>query len=185
MRGARRGRAAFHPEMITDFLNVIHDFDRDDTWLLDILIAARAVAGWVGPGHAVTYDVSDPLAFRVEQARTLDFSEAELRCLRESFGMVSPELSARSFRSLLTHSSVRELSSPELDPLFAGMQAARFAGLPGDQRSRSGGSWVSGGRRPTSHLRSRRSATGAWHTTWAPPTDADGGCGAGARPVPA
>jgi DNA-binding CsgD family transcriptional regulator len=37
--------------------------------------------------------------------------------------MVSPSLVARSVLSLLTHNSVRQLSSPELDPLFDGMGA--------------------------------------------------------------
>jgi DNA-binding CsgD family transcriptional regulator len=124
MGGRRRNQARFRPDKIGDFLDAVYDLECDeDDWLVAILAAARAVCGRTGPGHAVSYDGSRPGAFQVLRARTLDFSEAGLRCLRASFGMVSSELAARSFLSLLTHNSVRRLSSPELDPLFDGMGA--------------------------------------------------------------
>jgi DNA-binding CsgD family transcriptional regulator len=125
MAGSSR-RLRFSPEKIGEFLEASYSLETtDQTWLIEVMEAARAVWGRGGPVHGAIYDASDVAAFRVKNLHVIDFTGDRADCLMRGLGLVSPTFVARTFRCLLANST-RQVGLPEMLPMLEEMGALGY-----------------------------------------------------------
>jgi DNA-binding CsgD family transcriptional regulator len=119
----RRTTSPLRPEKVGDFLEAAYELESDDqTWLVNVMEAARAVWGRPGPAHGAVYDASDVSAFRVEASYLVGFSDEAAEHIYAGLRLFTPAFVARTFRSLLVKRSRKE-GSPEMLPMHKAMDA--------------------------------------------------------------
>src|SRR5882672_6027345 len=117
----KRSTSPLRPEKVGDFLEAAYELDSDDqTWLVNVMEAARAVWGRPGPAHGAVYDASDVNAFRVEAAYLVGFSDEAALLVSDALRLLTPALVARTFRSLLV-GGIRKGGAPEMLPFHEAM----------------------------------------------------------------
>jgi DNA-binding CsgD family transcriptional regulator len=111
---------------LVGYLEAVYQLEADEpTWLAEVMAASRRVwarDGWV---HGAVYDASDVARFRTTTQHVIDAPDTALGLLAQGLELFTPGLVVRSFR-IAVASLARELTQPELAPVYAGMAALGY-----------------------------------------------------------